>query len=177
MLDSIVGFDPRDYEATKEAAKFIPVGGYKQFLNEDGLKGKRLGVLIDPFLALQNRSIVALVFKGHLKTMRLKFDRNLLYLSFSILHNIELQPCFSHLFRRLGATIVDKLDITNLDVIMDPYQSGEAVAMLAEFKSSINGYLKDLISSPVRSLADIITFNLKNPDLVCLIEVNTSDIT
>lgn len=45
VLDAIVGFDPRDSEATKEASKFIPVGGYKQFLNEDGLTGKRLGVV------------------------------------------------------------------------------------------------------------------------------------
>ncbi|KAK9286318.1 hypothetical protein L1049_014708 [Liquidambar formosana] len=49
---------------------------------------------------------------------------------------------------------------------MDPFQSGEVVAMLAEFKLSINDYLKELIHSPVRSLADIIAFNLENPDLV-----------
>uniref|UniRef100_M0ZMX1 Amidase n=2 Tax=Solanum tuberosum TaxID=4113 RepID=M0ZMX1_SOLTU len=39
MLDVIVGSDPRD-EVTTEAAKYIPEGGYKQFLVEDGLKGK-----------------------------------------------------------------------------------------------------------------------------------------
>ncbi|GER50285.1 glutamyl-tRNA(Gln) amidotransferase subunit A [Striga asiatica] len=44
VLDSIVGFDSRDSEATKAAAKFIPVDGYTQFLNKDGLKGRRLGV-------------------------------------------------------------------------------------------------------------------------------------
>ncbi|CAN1247762.1 Probable amidase At4g34880 [Linum perenne] len=42
VLDAIVGVDPRDYEATKEAAEFIPPGGYKQFLKKDGLRGKRL---------------------------------------------------------------------------------------------------------------------------------------
>ncbi|CAN1307613.1 Probable amidase At4g34880 [Linum perenne] len=42
VLDAIVGFDPRDCEATNEAAKFIPSGGYKQFLKKDGLKGKKL---------------------------------------------------------------------------------------------------------------------------------------
>lgn len=52
VLDSIVGFDIRDLEATRAAAKFIPAGGYKQFLNEDGLKGKRLGVVRHPFLPL-----------------------------------------------------------------------------------------------------------------------------
>ncbi|KAK4356151.1 hypothetical protein RND71_025122 [Anisodus tanguticus] len=54
VLDSIVGFDIRDLEATRTAAKFIPTGGYKQFLNEDGLKGKILGVVRHSFLALSN---------------------------------------------------------------------------------------------------------------------------
>ncbi|CAN1247769.1 Probable amidase At4g34880 [Linum perenne] len=75
VLDAIVGVDPRDYEATKEAAEFIPPGGYKQFLKKDGLRGKRLGIL------------------------------------------------------------------------------------------AINHYLAQLVKSPVRSLADIIAFNINNPDL------------
>lgn len=136
VLDSIVGFDPRDYEATKAAAKFIPPGGYKQFLNKDGLKGKRLGIVMNPFLALLNRSTAASTFKDHLKTLR-----------------------------RGGATIVDNLEMANIDVILDPYQSGEVMAMLAEFKLSLNNYLKELVTSPVKSLADIINFNLNNPDL------------
>ncbi|KAL6569952.1 hypothetical protein OROMI_014466 [Orobanche minor] len=44
-VDSIVGHDPRDAEATDTVAKFIPDGNYVQFLKEDGLKGKRLGYL------------------------------------------------------------------------------------------------------------------------------------
>lgn len=43
VLDVIVGFDPRDHEATKSAAKLIPPNGYKQLLKIDGLKGKKLG--------------------------------------------------------------------------------------------------------------------------------------
>ncbi|KAH7851123.1 hypothetical protein Vadar_007597 [Vaccinium darrowii] len=136
VLDAIVGFDPRDFEATKEAAKFIPAGGYKQFLNLDGLKGKRLGVVRNPFLALLNKSTGASTFENHLYTLRQR-----------------------------GATIVDDLEITDVEVILDPYQSGEVVAMLAEFKLAITDYLKELISSPVRSLADVIAFNTGNPDL------------
>ncbi|MBA0734464.1 hypothetical protein Gogos_018369 [Gossypium gossypioides] len=45
LLDAIVGFDPGDSEATSEAAQFIPDGGYKQFLNEDGIIGKDWGLL------------------------------------------------------------------------------------------------------------------------------------
>ncbi|GAV80538.1 Amidase domain-containing protein [Cephalotus follicularis] len=136
VLDAIVGFDPRDFEATEEAAKFIPVCGYKQFLKEDGLEGKRLGIVRNPFLDAYNDSTVTVAFERHLNTLRQK-----------------------------GATILDNLEIANLDIILDPYQSGELVALLAEFKVSINQYLEELNSTPVKSLADIIAFNSNNPDL------------
>jgi amidase len=61
---------------------------------------------------------------------------------------------------------VDNLEIANLDVIRNPARSGELTVMLAEFKVTLNDYLKELISSPVRSLADIIAFNQNNPELV-----------
>ncbi len=61
---------------------------------------------------------------------------------------------------------MDNLEIADVDVILNQKRSGELTAMLAEFKVSVNDYLKDLISSPVRSLADIIAFNQNNPDLV-----------
>jgi amidase len=61
---------------------------------------------------------------------------------------------------------VDNLEIANVDVILNPSQSGELTAMLAEFKVTLNDYLKELISSPVRSLADIIAFNQNNNQLV-----------
>lgn len=70
VLDSIVGFDPRDSEATKAATKFIPAGGDKQFLNEDGLRGKTLGVVRKPFVDLSNTSLASQVFEGHLHTLR-----------------------------------------------------------------------------------------------------------
>lgn len=37
--------------------------------------------------------------------------------------------------------------------------SGEEIALLAEFKMSLNAYLKELVKSPVRSLADVIAYN------------------
>ncbi|EEF34105.1 amidase, putative [Ricinus communis] len=136
VLDAIVGFDPRDYAATKEAAKYIPAGGYKQFLTEDGLKGKRLGVVRYPFSESSNDSTIFSTFNQHLEVLRQE-----------------------------GATVLDNLQIANIDVIVDPSQSGEALAMLLEFKLTINQYLDELIKSPVRSLAEIITFNKDNPDL------------
>ena len=74
VLDAIVGFDPRDHEATKAATKFIPVAGYKQFLNKDGLKGKKLGVLRNPFVNLSNRSNAVPILESHLRTLRYKSD-------------------------------------------------------------------------------------------------------
>ncbi|KAF8369529.1 hypothetical protein HHK36_032450 [Tetracentron sinense] len=71
----------------------------------------------------------------------------------------------SILILQKGAVIVDNLEIADADIILDPYQSGEATATLAEFKLSLDDYLKDLIKSPVRSLADIISFNEKNSEL------------
>lgn len=61
---------------------------------------------------------------------------------------------------------MDNLEIANVNVILNPARSGELTAMLAEFKVTLNDYLKELISSPVRSLADIIAFNQNNPELV-----------
>jgi amidase len=61
---------------------------------------------------------------------------------------------------------LDNLEIADIDTIMNPSQSGELIATLAEFKLSINNYLEDLINSTVKSLSDIIAFNLNNPDLV-----------
>ncbi|CAL5377043.1 unnamed protein product [Camellia sinensis] len=121
----------------RHAVKLAPeVGGYKQYLNKDGLKGKRLGVVRNTFLALLNRSKAVATFEHHLYTLR-----------------------------QGGATIVDNLEITNVDVILDPYQSGEVMVMLAEFKLARNDYLKGLITSPVWSLSDVITFNMNNADL------------
>ncbi|CAN1247761.1 Probable amidase At4g34880 [Linum perenne] len=137
VLDAIVGVDPRDYEATKEAAEFIPPGGYKQFLKKDGLRGKRLGIVRFPFLnSYVNDSTVLTTFDSHLQS-----------------------------FRQGGATVVDDLEINNVDLILHPFQSGEMKVMMAQFKLAINHYLAQLVKSPVRSLADIIAFNINNPDL------------
>ncbi|WCJ42173.1 Glutamyl-tRNA(Gln) amidotransferase subunit A [Euphorbia peplus] len=134
LLDVIVGFDPRD-EATSKASKFIPEGGYKQFLIPHGLKGKRLGIVRYPFLNTLT-TFVASAFELHVNTLR-----------------------------KQGAIIVDNLEIANINTILNPKQSGEFTLMMAEFKLSVNDYLNELITSPVRSLADVIAFNQNNPDL------------
>ena len=61
---------------------------------------------------------------------------------------------------------MDNLEIANINTIVNPSQSGELTLMMAEFKLFLNDYLKDLLTSPVWSLADILAFNKNNPDLV-----------
>ncbi|KAK3028670.1 hypothetical protein RJ639_037850 [Escallonia herrerae] len=136
VLDAIVGFDHNDAEATREASKYIPHGGYTQFLKIDGLKGKRLGIVRNPFFKFPNGSALPQAFEHHLQTLRER-----------------------------GAVLIDHLEIANLDMVLNAISSGEDTAMLAEFKLSLNSYLKELVVSPVRTLADAIAFNQKFSDL------------
>ncbi|KAL9690301.1 hypothetical protein QQ045_010698 [Rhodiola kirilowii] len=119
VLDVIVGYDPRDPEATGEAVKFIPKGGYKQFLNKDGLNGKRIAIIRTPYLENSPKeSITALMFKKHMDTLKLR-----------------------------GATIVDNLAANDTDLILDPYKSGEARGALIRHNVILSKYLDDLKSS------------------------------
>lgn len=61
--------------------------------------------------------------------------------------------------RKIGAILVDNLEINNASIVRDAKKSGENVVMLAEFKLFLNAYLSELSYSPVRSLADVIAFN------------------
>lgn len=136
ILDAIVGFDHRDAKATRKASKYIPSGGYLKFLKKDGLEGKRIGILRKPFFNFGNNSALSQAFENHFHTLR-----------------------------RKGSILVDSLQIANIEEILNYTASGEGVAALAEFKLSLNAYLRDLVASPVRSLADVIAFNEKNPVL------------
>lgn len=69
VLDAIVGFDDND-EATREASKYIPLGGYKQFLKLDGLRGKRLGIVRKLVSSFATSSEVARSFENHIQTLR-----------------------------------------------------------------------------------------------------------
>ncbi|KAJ3688831.1 hypothetical protein LUZ61_017995 [Rhynchospora tenuis] len=130
VLDAIVGYDVYDSPATKEAAKYIPKGGYRRFLNFDGLRGKKIGILREGFFNFSKNSVQAKVFEQHFSLMRKK-----------------------------GAVLIDNLQIANTSVILDYNQSGEELALVSEFKVALNYYLSQLTSSPVRSLADVISFN------------------
>ena len=68
LLDAIVGYDEFDAEATGAASKYIPQGGYTQFLRIHGLRGKRIGVH-DVFFHGYDGVQMA-VYEKHLDTMR-----------------------------------------------------------------------------------------------------------
>ena len=70
VLDAIVGYDARDATPTMEASKYIPHGGYLQFLKKDGLRGKRIGVPNELFLFQGFGEKQMRVYKQHLATMR-----------------------------------------------------------------------------------------------------------
>lgn len=69
VLDVIAGIDYND-PATITWSKYIPQGGFKQFLNRYGLKGKRLGIVRNPFFALLNDSNLNQAFEKHFETLR-----------------------------------------------------------------------------------------------------------
>jgi amidase len=71
VLDAIVGYDAFDAAATRAASKYIPSGGYMQFLKKDGLRGKRIGVLSSFFQGYGDVGETRRrVYNQHLTTMR-----------------------------------------------------------------------------------------------------------
>ncbi|TVU07371.1 hypothetical protein EJB05_47423, partial [Eragrostis curvula] len=80
VLDAIVGYDELDAAATRGASKFIPDGGYMQFLKIDGLKGKRIGIVnglfdVDDGKALQ--TVVNATISGELAALAAEFKLGL----------------------------------------------------------------------------------------------------
>ncbi|PRQ21926.1 putative mandelamide amidase [Rosa chinensis] len=129
VLDIIVGIDRND-NATSEASKYIPVGGYGQFLKHNGLEGKRLGIVNMLFDSINHDVFLKQTFEQHFTTLR-----------------------------KQGAVLVDNLEIAHIEDVLDSHSSGEFDAMLAEFKIALNEYLGDLVKSPVKSLREVIEFN------------------
>ena len=69
VLDAIVGYDELDAVATRAGTKYIPEGGYTQFLKIDGLQGKRIGVP-KGFFDFADGTVRQMVYQQHLNTLR-----------------------------------------------------------------------------------------------------------
>ncbi|XP_028759688.1 probable amidase At4g34880 [Neltuma alba] len=131
VLEAIAGVDVRD-KATIKASKYVPKGGYTQFLRKDGLRGKRIGIV--RYYYKFNGTSLQKTYEQHLKTLR-----------------------------QQGAVLIDNLEIDNVEIIKDA--GYEFTALHAEFKIALNSYLKALVNSPVKTLADVIHYNNKRADL------------
>jgi amidase len=65
------------------------------------------------------------------------------------------------MMRHFGATVIDPTDIPHVNDVFDP----EFTVLLFDFKHDLNVYLKDLVSSPVRSLKELIAFDIAHADV------------
>lgn len=68
--------------------------------------------------------------------------------------------------RQRGAVLIDNLEIDNFNEINS--DTSENIALDFEFKLSLNAYLKNLVASPVRTLAEVIAYNKKHPKEVSI---------
>ena len=68
VLETIAGIDVND-NATIKASKYLPRGGYAQFLKKDGLRGKRLGV-VRTFYGFSGDTVMHKTLELHFKTLR-----------------------------------------------------------------------------------------------------------
>ncbi|KAL3843383.1 hypothetical protein ACJIZ3_000786 [Penstemon smallii] len=98
--------------------------------------GKRLGIVRHPFVEKIHGTAELEAFELHVDSLR-----------------------------QQGAKVLDNMKIENIDIILEPNHSGEISVIMADFKTSINIYLKELLDSPVRSLKDVIAFNECNAEL------------
>lgn len=64
-----------------------------------------------------------------------------------------------NIWRQKGAVLVDNLEIPNINLVYTAMFDAQDIALTAEFKMDLNAYLKKLVHSRVRSLADVIAFN------------------
>ncbi|GLU02768.1 hypothetical protein SLE2022_200050 [Rubroshorea leprosula] len=108
VLDAIAGLDYND-KATRKASRHIPYGGYKQFIKPHGLKGKRLGIVRNPFFDFPNGSALTQAFESHFNTLR-----------------------------EQGAVLVDNLEIANVNIILNFTTSGEAIALCYSFQPNFS---------------------------------------
>ncbi|KAG6808031.1 hypothetical protein H0H92_005635 [Tricholoma furcatifolium] len=135
VLSIIAGKDAEDPD-TLAQPDVIP--DFTKALDENALKGKRIGVPRKIFLDDKEgrRADVLKAFEGALEVIR-----------------------------SLGATIVDPADLPSVEEI--DAKKDECPVLDVDFKVGLNDYLAKLVSNPsgVRTLADVIEFNDKHPEL------------
>ena len=152
VLSVIAGKDPQD---NFTLAQLNQVPDYTKALRKDALKGRRIGVPREVFL---NSSI-----SGDDPSVDQQFEKAL------------------DAIRRLGATVIDPANIpsaaeiinsTNEEIVLGidfkvVRETFPHVLFLFSLQVQLNEWFESLIKNPsgVRSLADLIKFNVDNPEL------------
>ncbi|KAF9042010.1 amidase signature enzyme [Hymenopellis radicata] len=136
VLNAIAGVDPND-NYTLSQPESVP--DYTKALRKDALHGKRIGVPRKTF-----------------------FEEGLIPQGESI---VEAFEDALDVLRSLGATVIDPADIPSSHEMRE--SESEEVTADVEFKIGLNDYYSRLASNPsgVRTLAELIAFNLEHKDL------------
>ncbi|MCJ1249801.1 hypothetical protein MMC30_007027 [Trapelia coarctata] len=145
VLDAIYGPDHRDNYTSAQVGK-TPAGGYSQFLsNKSTLKGAVFGLPWQSFWALNDPAQTA-----------------------------QLLTLIS-LLKSAGATIINGTELPNYQTIVSPTfwnwdygttrgyaNESEYTVVKVDFYNNIASYLSELENTNIRSLADIVQYNLDN---------------
>ncbi|PHT68952.1 hypothetical protein T459_28439 [Capsicum annuum] len=77
-----------------------------------------------------------------------------------LLGSNDIKACQHHFntLRQKGVVLVDN-EVPNIDLVYSAIVNAQDIALFAEFKMDLNAYLKKLVHTQVRSLADVIAFN------------------
>ncbi|KAJ7487269.1 amidase signature enzyme [Mycena galericulata] len=131
VLSAIAGKDPNDNYTLAQPAV---VPDFTQALDENALKGKRIGVPRRVFL---NDTIT-----GNDPSVNVAFEKALLAI------------------KALGATVVDPADLPSADDAAAAVNN-EGIVLDVDFKVQVNNYFQSLLRNPsgVLSLTDLIKFN------------------
>ncbi|OCK99635.1 glutamyl-tRNA amidotransferase subunit A [Cenococcum geophilum 1.58] len=145
VLDAIYGVDQRDNYTSAQEGK-TPKGGYAQFLaNKDALKGATFGLPWQSFWVLADDEQQQLLLE--------------------LLELIELA----------GATIINGTELPNYQTIVSPNgwnwdygttrgfpNESEYTYVKVDFYNNIKTYLSELNNTSIRSLEDIVQYNIDN---------------
>ncbi|XP_049353921.1 probable amidase At4g34880 [Solanum verrucosum] len=102
-------------------------------------------------------------YRQFLKADGLRYKRLGISKDFFGSNDIKTYQQHFNTLRQKGAVLVDNLVIPSTDLVYNAIAVAQNIALSAEFKMDLNAYLKHLVHTQVRSLADVIAFNKISP--------------
>ncbi|KAH0746928.1 hypothetical protein KY285_008585 [Solanum tuberosum] len=148
VLDVIVGFDRDDFPATKKASIYIP--------HDTSIRPQCVSWTLDADMAHKYLRCL----DDHFVSWECSTD--------TMDRQVDVSRCASSKlevssYQQKGAVLVDNLVIPSTDLVYNAIAVAQNIALSAEFKMDLNAYLKHLVHTQVRSLADVIAFNKISP--------------